>query len=75
MRSIMNAVNGYNRDKTEEFRGDWHRARFIAAWSTMKKVSRVEDIIKFPWEQKTGDKSGFDALRSWAKSMNNKDNG
>lgn len=58
-RSIMNAIKGYNRDQEQQFQADWERARFIAAWATMKKMKD----ITFPWETE-GEQSSLDRLKA-----------
>lgn len=68
MRSIINAVRAYRDEQEQVFQADWERARFVAAWATMKKINRAEDLIKFPWEKKEGS-SGFDALRGFLKQQ------
>lgn len=67
MRSIINAVKGYQDEQERVFQDGWYKARYIAAWATNRKF----DNKKFPWEIKKPDQSGFDSLRAWAESMNN----
>lgn len=68
MRSIINAVKAHRDEQEQIFQADWERARFVAAWATMNKIRKAEDLIKFPWEKKEGSE-GFDALKGFLKQQ------
>jgi len=76
-RLIGSIVTAYSQDKQQGYREKWEQVRMLAFYAadpgTAKKAGKPQNLIKFPWDSKTGgDKSGFDALRKHFAAIDKK---
>lgn len=70
----MPIVRGYLSEKSEDYKSDWERARFIATFSMAdpKEVNK----ITFPWDIKTSkeeEKEAWAKHRAWVRRMEEKE--
>lgn len=72
-REFGNIVKGKAQREEQLQRTEWERARFISFHiaRTVSNVKRVEDIIKFDWDNNVEDTSWYHRLKKLEEKYNN----